>query len=137
MLHIFCTHVKLVKILLDLSNIELNAKTKNIKKKKGSLSTKEKNTIFLIISLLLQIQKIYIFVLAWVQRRYMGSCPLLTDDIYRYIWCYHIGSLYLTYGTSTSSPSLSLQQSSNTSVRICGLTFFLDIFSTICDILKK
>ena len=32
-MHIFFTHVKLVKILLDLSNIELNAKTKNIKKK--------------------------------------------------------------------------------------------------------
>lgn len=47
----------------------------------------------------------------------------------------HYGRLYLTYGTSTSSPLSSLQQSSKTRARTCGGIDFLETLSTIALIL--
>lgn len=57
-------------------------------------------------------------------------CGCLLRPIY---W----GRLYFTYGTSTSSPSLSFAHSSNTSARTWGSIFFLLTFFTTSDILKQ
>ena len=63
------------------------------------------------------------------------SCPEFDVSVWSEFLDYK-GNLYLTYGTSTSSPSKPLQQSSNTRVLTCGLIFFFETFSTVCEILK-